>query len=93
MILLDVSTATSLFRTVRRAWFEPRRIGGLEGGRDRVRWSMVHHIAMITRANRRRYDGVYRQLDLPKLRLDGARTIERFYRTEKLRGHTDPQAA
>ena len=93
MILLDVSTAASQLRYVRRALFEPNRVGGLEGGRDSVEWSMVHHIAVITRANRRRHDGVYRQFDLPKIRLAGARNIERFYRTEKLGSHTDQPSA
>jgi adenylate kinase family enzyme len=58
VILLDLSTGRSLFRYVRRCWFERDRAGALAGGRDSVKWAMLHHIAVTSRANRKRYDAM-----------------------------------
>ncbi len=49
VIQLGLPTVTSLFRYVRRSWFEPERIGALEGGKDSVKWEMIRHIAVTTR--------------------------------------------
>ena len=84
LILLDISTATSLLRYLRRSWFERDRPGGLEGGRDRVRWPMIRHIAVTTRKNRRPYKEMFDRISLPKIRLATAREIARFYRSEGL---------
>lgn len=81
-ILLDVPTALSLHRYVRRCWFE-RRLGGL-GGRDSVKWAILHHIAVATRRNRRRYDELFDAIALPKIRLASPRAIDHFQRTEAL---------
>ena len=83
-ILLDVPTALSLYRYVRRCWFERDRLGGLDGGSDSVKWAMIHHIAVATRRNRRRYDELFDALALPKIRLASPRAINRCYRTEAL---------
>lgn len=79
VILLDVSTATSLLRYLRRSWFEPNRKGGLDGGRDSVKWEMIHHIVAVTPASRRRYKAVFEGLGLPKVRLDDRRALAHFY--------------
>ncbi|WMD18177.1 hypothetical protein RAS12_16110 [Achromobacter seleniivolatilans] len=83
-ILLDLSTAASLFRYIRRSWFERDRRGGLEGGRDSVKWRMIHHIAVVTPANRRRYAEMYEDIRLPKLRLATTAELGRFYRSAQL---------
>ena len=49
VILLDVPTLTSLGRYLARCWSAGARIGGLEGGRDSVKWAMLYHIAVTTR--------------------------------------------
>lgn len=85
LILLDVPTATSLWRYLRRSWFETARAGALKGGRDSVKWDMLHHIAVATRANRRRYAAMAATLPVPVLRLTGAAALARFYRDEGLR--------
>jgi len=69
VILLDVSTFTSLQRYVRRTWFDRKRVGGLEGARERIRWAMLHHIVIATPANRKRYAALFETLSLPKVRL------------------------
>jgi adenylate kinase family enzyme len=84
IILLDTSTVTSLLRYLRRSWFERDRLGGLEGGKDSVKWAMIHHIAVTTRKNRRRYKEMFNHISLPKIRLSTGREIAQFYRSEGL---------
>jgi adenylate kinase family enzyme len=84
LILLDISTAASLLRYLRRSWFERDRHGSLEGGRDSVKWWMIHHITVTTRRNRRRYKAMFDEITLPKIRLATAREIAQFYRSDGL---------
>ncbi len=84
VILLDTPTATSLLRYLRRTWFERDRLGALKGGRDTVKWEMIHHIAVVTRKNRRRYKEMFDAISLPKVMLPTAREIAQFYRSEGL---------
>ena len=80
MIVLEVSTLRSLFRYARRASSSEARVGALEGGRDHIKWNMIHHIAVVTPRNRKRYAALYRNLDLPKVYLGSARAIDDCYR-------------
>lgn len=84
VILLDAPTAVSLFRYLRRSWFERDRPGGLDGARDSVKWDMIRHIAGVTRSNRGRYGTMFETIALPKVRLATAREIAAFYRREGL---------
>ncbi|PWK99581.1 adenylate kinase family enzyme [Pantoea allii] len=79
-ILLDVSTLVSLLRYFRRCYASSPRQGGLEGGVDSVKGAMIKHIALITPANRRRYQTLYSDLDLPKCFLQGQKAIDDAYR-------------
>ena len=83
-VLLDIGTITSLFRYVRRCWFEPDRIGALDGGRDSVKWLMIRHIAVDTRRNRRRYRAMFDRIDLPRVLLPDAAALAAFYRDHGL---------
>lgn len=80
LILLDISTTASLLRYFRRTLFESKRHGALEGGRDSVKWDMIHHIAVVTPKNRQRYRVMFDELDLPKLRLSSVRAIKQCFR-------------
>lgn len=84
VILLDISTPLSLLRYLRRTWFERDRRGALEGGRDSVKWAMIHHIAVVTPRNRRRYVEMVEGLDLPTVTLPSAAAIRRCYRRWEL---------
>lgn len=86
VLLLDVPTSVSLYRYVRRCWFERQRHGGLAGGRDSVKWAMLHHILFATRANRQRYRRIFEDIALPKVLLDSPRAITDFYRRNNLPG-------
>lgn len=80
IILLDISTSVSLFRYMRRTLFDRDRVGALDGGRDSIKWNMIHHIAVVTPGNRRRYAEMYRQIQLPKVCLPSVRAINECYR-------------
>ena len=84
VIVLDVSTLASLYRYVRRTLFERERAGALDGQLDRLNWAMIHHIAVVTPLNRRRYTDVYRQITLPKRHLSSLRAIRDCYRQWEL---------
>jgi adenylate kinase family enzyme len=79
-ILLDVPTTTSLARYLRRSWSGRSRQGALEGGKDSVKWNMVRHIAITTRANRNRYKQMFDGIVLPKLKLATPAELTDFYR-------------
>ena len=84
IILLDSPTPISLFRYLRRSWFERHRLGTLAGGKDSVKWLMIRHIAVTARKNHRRYQEMLDQISLPQIRLSTSRDIARFYRAEGL---------
>ncbi len=79
LILLEISTPMSLLRYVRRTLFETGRHGALEGGRDSVKWDMIHHIAVVQPRNRKRYAAMFDALDLPKLRLTSVAAIKQCF--------------
>lgn len=79
LILLDISTPASLLRYFRRTLFEKERRGALEGGRDSIKWDMIHHIAVTTPKNRSRSRVAFEQLDLPKLQLSSVRVIKKCF--------------
>jgi adenylate kinase family enzyme len=84
VIRLELPTVVSLYRYVRRSWFERGRVGGLDGGRDSVKWVMIHHIAVTTRRNRRRDHLAFDGFRLPKMRLAGPVALNAFYRANGL---------
>jgi adenylate kinase family enzyme len=91
LILLDVSTALSLLRYVRRTWFDRHRHGALEGNRDRVKWDMVRHIAIATPPKREAWAAIFERVDLPKVHLATTEALADFYRANGLvRATSDP---
>lgn len=84
VIRLELPTVVSLFRYARRSWFERGRIGGLPGGRDSVKWLMIHHIAVTTRLNRARARLEFESFYLPKIRLATPAALNEFYRANDL---------
>lgn len=81
-VLLDASAGTSLVRYLRRTWGVGKRVGGVEGTRDRVNWEMIHYILGIGQANRRRHRALFDDLVLPKVFLPNRSALERFYHQE-----------
>ncbi|WP_459623901.1 P-loop NTPase family protein [Burkholderia sp. 3C] len=79
-ILIDTPTAISLLRYLRRTLFERDRPGALAGAEDKVRWEMVRHIAVTTRANRARYAEMFNDIGLPKVRMTSAHAVRTFCR-------------
>ena len=86
IILLDVSIATSLSRYLRRSLFDRVRHGALAGGQDSIKAVMIHHIAVVSPRNRRRYAELYRELPIPKVSLASRSAIDASYREWELTG-------
>ena len=83
-ILLDVPTVVSLYRYVRRCWRERDRPGALEGSLDSVKWDVIHHIIVPTRTHRSRYQQIFEETGLPKVRLHSIKALAGFYRLNGL---------
>ncbi|MCJ2181330.1 AAA family ATPase [Novosphingobium sp. 1949] len=85
LIVLDAPLLLRLWRYVRRCWFERDRCGGLEGGRDSVKWAMLAFMIGPGRRNGARYRGLVGQGGLPALFLGSPGALAAFYRREGLR--------
>ncbi|SFW29431.1 AAA family ATPase [Luteibacter sp. UNCMF366Tsu5.1] len=92
LVLLDVSTLTSLGRYLRRARGDRARIGGLHGASDNVTLSMLHHIAIVSPRNRKRYRVLFDSADVPKVFLGSVNAIARVYADWQLVLHDAPRA-
>ena len=79
VIFLDVSTLRSLGRYFRRCLLQPHRLGGLDGRRDSVKWTMIRHITVTTPNNRRRNAEMFDSLMQPKVRLASVEAIRQCY--------------
>lgn len=84
MILLDVSTGLSLVRYFHRCWFESERLGGLEGGKDSVKWMMIKHIAVTQRRGRKMNAARFTTFTKPKISLTTPQALADFYSFEHL---------
>ena len=87
-ILLDVSTAISLYRYVRRCWIRRDPQGALEGDSDSIKRAMICHLLGTTRANRERYKRMFRDISLPKMQLASSEALDEFYRVNGLTRNT-----
>jgi adenylate kinase family enzyme len=83
-ILLDLPTASSLLRYIRRCYSANPRVGGLKAGREHVKWEMIKHIALVTPANRKNYKNMYEQIQLPKLLLATPDDVKEYFEHWKL---------
>lgn len=61
------------------------RRGALEGGRDSVKWDMIRHIVVATRANRIRYRDMIDGISLPKMQIATTGALAAFYSANGLR--------
>lgn len=80
IIVLNVHTATSLLRYLRRTLFERERFGALAGTRDSLKWEMIRHITIVTPRNRERYTTLAQQAAIPTVLLPSVRAINGIYR-------------
>ncbi len=55
------------------------RVGGLEAGKDSVKWNMLKRIALTTPKNRKRYAKLQHTIELPKVCLLSALQINACY--------------
>jgi adenylate kinase family enzyme len=85
LIVLDVSTATSLARYLRRTLLERNRHGGIEGVADRLNVRMISWIVGQSQKNRAQYRARAHSTELPAVLLPSRKSLRRFYREEHLR--------
>ncbi|MGN5537544.1 AAA family ATPase [Alcaligenes sp. Lyrl_28] len=83
-IVLEISTAASLLRYFRRTLLERKRKGALPGSKDRLKWDMIRHIAIVTPPNRHKYLTVFEKSSLAKVRLRNPRELSLFYQANGL---------
>lgn len=83
-IVLDIPRLTSLFRYARRTWLERDRHGGLEGGKETMKWEMIHYIVTTSTAKRTRYADLLARNILPGIHLPNPGALRDFYRSEGL---------
>ncbi|PHM45081.1 ATPase AAA [Xenorhabdus mauleonii] len=79
VIFLDISTPASLFRYTYRTLFQRQRYGGLEGGKDSIKWDMIHHIAIVTPREKKCREALFEQLEIPKIKLSSIKEIKRQF--------------
>lgn len=85
LILLDSSTAMSLFRYFWRTWFQKEeRLGSLTGNQDSVKWDMIRHITVVIPKNRRRYQALYHTIKIPKCLVTSRSELKQAYREWQL---------
>lgn len=79
----------AFYRYVRRTLLEPQRVGGLSGGRDSIKWSMIRWILIVQPGRRGMYEKIAAHSGLPWVRAFGMREVEGLYRAwglERARG-------
>lgn len=79
VILLHVPRAVSLWRYARRTLFEgERRIGGLPGARETLKFEMAHHIAFDAPGRLSRNAALVEVAGVPCIRLRSRKAVARF---------------
>lgn len=84
IILLRSGRWPALFRYLRRTLLEPARVGGLDGGKDSVKWEMVHWILMVQPARQPSYVASLRAAGLPLIEVGSMRELRALYRAREL---------
>jgi adenylate kinase family enzyme len=80
IILLGSEPWRSVFRYARRTLFEgPERAGQLEGGTDRLKWSLARYILLEQPPKHGRDREILRSSGLPFLELGDMRALNRLY--------------
>ncbi len=80
IIALESGRVPALLRYLRRTLFEKRRAGHLEGGRDSLKWSMVHWILIEQPRRSARFSAMLRASGVPMLTVPTMPALRRLYR-------------
>ena len=80
LVRLDVSVPHRLLRYLRRTLFETSRIGGLDGGRDSLKWDMLRYVVFDTQKIRHQHSALFEEFRKPKVGLLSQRAIAEAYR-------------
>lgn len=80
VILITSNRWMRLFRYLKRS-SRPAvtRIGGLEGGPERIKWEMIHWILFVTAKSHVKYSRMIRQTSLPFMECHSASALKALY--------------
>ena len=79
IVLLGHHRIPTFTRYVRRTLFQKDRIGSVAGGRDSLKWSMIHWVLVVSPRNLRRYRQQLPETGLPFVEARGMRGLNRLY--------------
>jgi adenylate kinase family enzyme len=79
IILLHDSRWANLRRYLWRTVMQRHRAGNLEGGRDSLKWTMVHWIIVVSPGNVARYRAMLPKTGLPLLEIGSMRELKRVH--------------
>lgn len=79
IIRLDDNRWANFGRYLWRTLFQPDRAGNLEGGKDSIKWEMVHWILVATPARREQNLQRLRETGLPLVELRSMRELKALY--------------
>jgi adenylate kinase family enzyme len=85
IIWLDDHRWANFGRYLWRTLFQPNRAGNLEGGRDSIKWEMIHWILVATPGRRQQSLERLRSAGLPLIELKSMRELRTLYRAWDLR--------
>lgn len=80
IIWLDESAISASFRYIRRCLHKnPQRVGRLSEAESEFRWFMLKHILFTYPKNRKKYEKILVQHDLPMIRISRFSTLKKYY--------------
>ncbi len=78
VIVLDDTLLNRLRRYFWRTSVQKKRIGGLEGNKDSIKWDMIHWL-WLTRNSAAKYKRMTRESGLPSVFVDSQRELDALY--------------
>ena len=79
-IVLDANHWLRLLRYLNRTLFQRYRPGALQGGRDSIKWSMIHWVALASRHHGARYRAMVDGTGLPHAFCGSMTELKALYR-------------
>ena len=80
IIWLHTDRWPAIGRYVYRTLFQKStRPGALAGGKDSIKWTMIHHILVVNPRMRQRYEKLLADVDLPVLCLSSMKELNQLY--------------
>lgn len=80
IIWLDDSVISASLRYIKRCIHrDPQRVGGLVDAQSEFRWFMLKHILITYPKNRKKYENIIAEYDIPMIRISSFTLLQRYY--------------